>query len=309
MYQALLNSKNAAVSTQAAVITAARTVLLKLYDTESLQIVIDDVCDDLLGNIPKSNEKIRGEKIGVQAGDAILALRDSQNERTAVQNSDGQLPNTGQFNGNAAGLTWGTNVAPFVVSRDVLDLCTNVARNKFPAFNTPAYAAAFNEVKALGGTVNTVRNQEQLNVGLFWAYDGRPGLGTPPRLYNQIALQLVQERHLQNDDLLKLLLAVNVAMADASIVCWRAKYTHLLWRPSAGVRGADSNPANPTGNAATIPDATRIECTSERAGRQLHAVFSGFSFGTCDIWWCAIRDSRNQSMQYCCMCGLSCDLL
>ena len=59
-----------------------------------------------------------------------------------------------------------------------------------PALTSQAYADAFNEVKNYGGdgvTTPTMRTPEQTEIGLFWAYDGTKGLGTPPRLYNQIA--------------------------------------------------------------------------------------------------------------------------
>ena len=31
---------------------------------------------------------------------------------------------------------------------------------------------------------NTLRTAEQTQIGIFWGYDGSPGLSTPPRLYS-----------------------------------------------------------------------------------------------------------------------------
>jgi len=34
---------------------------------------------------------------------------------------------------------------------------------------------------------------------------------------------------------------VNIAMADASIACWEAKYTYVFWRPITAIRLADTD--------------------------------------------------------------------
>ena len=40
----------------------------------------------------------------------------------------------------------------------------------------------------------TVRTEEQTEIGIYWAYDGTPSLCAPPRLYNQIAVQIAEHR-------------------------------------------------------------------------------------------------------------------
>ena len=65
-----------------------------------------------------------------------------------------------------------------------------------PALDSPEYAAAFDEVKQLGGdgiVTPTVRTEEQTDIGIYWAYDGTPSLCAPPRLYNQIAVQIADQ--------------------------------------------------------------------------------------------------------------------
>src|SRR6185312_3681358 len=84
----------------------------------------------------------------------------------------------------AFGIVWG-RVTPFVMS----------AADQFrvpppPPMTSAAYAAAFNEVKALGGDgtdTPTERTAEQTQIGIFWAYDNQPGIGSPPVHYNEIA--------------------------------------------------------------------------------------------------------------------------
>jgi hypothetical protein len=94
-------------------------------------------------------------------------------------------------------------------------------------------------------------------MGLFWAYDGTPGLGTPPRLYNQIAVQIAAQRHSNVLETARLLALLNTAMADAGITCWEAKYFYKFWRPIVGIRESDIG-TGPTGagdgNSATVGD-------------------------------------------------------
>jgi hypothetical protein len=75
-------------------------------------------------------------------------------------------------------------------------------------------------VKRLGAdgvAAPTERTAEQTQIGVYWGYDGTPGLGTPPCLYNQIAAQIADQMSATVVELVRLLAMVNVAMADAGI--------------------------------------------------------------------------------------------
>src|SRR5438132_7454326 len=156
----------------------------------------------------------------------------------------------------ALGARW-SEVHPFVLASS-----TQFRVPPPPALTSPAYTAAFNEVKQLGGdgiVTPTVRSEEQTFTGLFWAYDGTPSLCAPPRLYNQIAVQIADQMGSDVVQLARLLALVNAAMADAGIAIWEAKYRYRFWRPVTGVREADEG-SGPTGqgdgNAATMGDPT-----------------------------------------------------
>lgn len=90
------------------------------------------------------------------------------------------------------------------------------------------------------------RTATETTIGVFWAYDGAKGLGTPPRLYNQIVRKIAEA---QRNDIIanaRLFALVNAAMGDAGILAWDDKYLYDVWRPVLGVREHDSS-TGPTG--------------------------------------------------------------
>ena len=116
-----------------------------------------------------------------------------------------------------------------------------------------AYTAAYNEVKNVGGAeITTQRTEEQTFIGTFWAYDGTPSLCAPPRLYNQITVQIADQRRLSAIQFARLLALVNVAMADAGMTIWESKYHYDFWRPVLGIRESDPVLV-PPGLAMAIP--------------------------------------------------------
>lgn len=145
-------------------------------------------------------------------------------------------------------------MTPFVIFKGLFPVSSP------PPLTSRHYTAAFNEVKRLGGDgiiTPTERTEDQTIAGIYWAYDGTPGLGTPPRMYNQITVQIAEQMETNVVELARLLALVNVALADASIACWDEKYKYQFWRPVTGIREADPG-TGPTGlgdgNPATIGD-------------------------------------------------------
>jgi hypothetical protein len=124
-----------------------------------------------------------------------------------------------------------------------------------PDLNSAQYATDFNETKAMGSRTSALRTADQTNASWFWA------LSTAPLLWNQVALSLIERRGRDRDDdgdrderghqergrdLLenaRILASLNIAMADAAIGCWDAKWEYRFWRPITAIREADL--ANP----------------------------------------------------------------
>ena len=116
-----------------------------------------------------------------------------------------------------------------------------------PDITSAAYAAEFNEVKQLGATTSSERSADQTEIALFWA-DG-PGSYTPPGHWNQIATEMAAAEGLSGTATPRLLTQLNVALADAAVGAWDAKYTYGSWRPVTAIRLANTD-----GNAATAAD-------------------------------------------------------
>ena len=250
------------VSLDAAIDKAAHDTLVAMYPSQADDFD-DRLAEDLAG-IKDGREKSNGIALGQRAAAAILGLRvldgsEVAEPRVNVDHLTSNLP--GHWRQDpisliplALGGHWGECV-PFVV-----ESTDQFRAPPPPAMTSAAYATAFEEVKRVGGdgvTTPTLRTPEQTFIGIFWGYDGTPSLCAPPRLYNQIAVQIADRTKLRTIDLARLLALVNVAMADAGMTVWESKYYYDFWRPITGIRESDPG-TGPTGagdgNPATIGD-------------------------------------------------------
>jgi hypothetical protein len=111
--------------------------------------------------------------------------------------------------------------------------------------SSPEYAAQLNEVKDIGRFDSKIRTPEQTEVAHFWAND-LDGTSKPPgQLFTLTSVVAVNEG-LDLAATARLFALAALAMADAAILAWDAKYqTELdLWRPDTAIQLAtlDGNP-------------------------------------------------------------------
>jgi hypothetical protein len=200
-----------------------------------------------MDDIPSGDAKNRGIEVGRRAAAAILSARRFDGwahpePRYGIEYIAGNEPGVWRqdpisLHPLALGANWGTLVRPLVLTSS-----SQFRAPPFPALTSDEYTVAYNEVKVLGGdgiVTPTARTEEQTFIGIYWAYDGLPSLCAPPRLYNQIAVQVGRQMGLTAFELCRMLALCNVAMSDATLTCWESKYFYKTWRPVAGIRESD----------------------------------------------------------------------
>jgi len=106
-----------------------------------------------------------------------------------------------------------------------------------PSLDSQDYAADYEEVKQLGALVGSTRTDDQTEIALFWA-DGA-GTETPPGHWNSIAQTIADARGNTLEENARLFALLNIAMADAAICSWDAKYTFDFWRPVTAIAFAE----------------------------------------------------------------------
>lgn len=108
-----------------------------------------------------------------------------------------------------------------------------------PGLLSDRYARDYSEAKSLGAKNSTTRTPDQTEAARFWS--DFSGTVTPPGHWTQITLALAQSNHLALSDKVHLLALVHVALADAGIACWEAKYTYNFWRPVTAIHRMETN--------------------------------------------------------------------
>jgi hypothetical protein len=269
-------------SARHAVAYAAARALSALYPSQAVEL--NNRLAQNISHIPSSSnpgigastpEQV-GESVGNAAADAILNDRAADRARTTKDEplaSVFEFPGIGNWHKDplnadptvALGGFWYL-VRPFVMQSSSQ---FHLVLKGPPKFDSPEFAAAFNDVLHKGvdknaGPNNPPGNTDRLAppagfctrtgngtgnqpgdeefIGKFWAYDATPSLCAPPRLYNMIATSLANsEKNNQfpnGIELARYLAILNVAMADAGIAAWEAKYTFLFPRPVTYIRAA-----------------------------------------------------------------------
>ncbi|NOT49162.1 MAG: phosphatase PAP2 family protein [Acidobacteria bacterium] len=249
-------------SMDSAIAQAAHDALVSVFPSQ--RPGFDQLLAADLAQIPAGTRKNNGIDLGRRAAVAILTLRTddgSQHAEPRINVDYIPISRPGYWRQDpislvplALGAHWG-EVRPFA-----LESTSQFRIPPPPDMTSPEYAAAYNEVKRIGGdgiVTPTERTAEQTEIGIYWAYDGTPSLCAPPRLYNQIAVQIATQRGSNVTELARLLALVNTAMADAGTSSWESKYFYCTWRPVRGIRESDPGPGRFSwgdGNPATVAD-------------------------------------------------------
>jgi hypothetical protein len=97
-----------------------------------------------------------------------------------------------------------------------------------PAWGTPAWQAELDAVRQ----ATAKRTPEQAKAALFWA--GNDGTVSPAGIWLEIARDMIKRNRLNTLQTARVLAMTSIAMADAFVCCWDAKYTYWNARPIQG---------------------------------------------------------------------------
>lgn len=249
-YTADLSSPGA--SLDAAVAAAARDVMVAL--APSHQETVEKEYTEALAAIPDGPAKDAGVALGWQAAKANLERRAGDGipagpwpPQTGPVTQPVYVPNgkpgdyafTPPFDQPPLGPIalfpgWG-RLKPFAI---------DLADHRAPGpdeLGSPKYARDLNHVKAIGSLESKTRTEDQTEIARFWF--------EPAGIWNQIANTVIRKSDADAWRSARVLALMSLAVADAEIVVFEAKYRFRFWRPYTAIRRADED-----GNPRTEPD-------------------------------------------------------
>jgi hypothetical protein len=270
----------AGASPLAAAAAAAHRVASALYVDPDERAVWDAALAEALAVVPDGPAETLGTEFGGRIGDAVLAAR-ADDGAGAPDNAFVPQAGAGQWNRTFPDylpplLTQWPDVRPFVMAS-----AGQFRPPAAPALDSAEYAANVDEVLRLGGFDSAERTADETEIALFWADGG--GTFTPPGHWNQIAADVTLARGTGLADNARLFALLNIALADAGISAWEAKYSYDLWRPIDAIRRADTD-----GNPATAPDAAWIPLLKTPPFPTYtsgHSTFSGAADAVLTAWF------------------------
>lgn len=221
-------------SAEAAVAAATRTALAKLMPAQ--QPAIDADYQALLGRMPDGSAKTAGIALGEQAATAIVALCADDGALAPDVYRPHAAPGAYVPTTGPAVPHWGAR-RPWVMPRG-----DHFRPGPPPALTSAVWARDYNEIKAVGGKTSTQRTPEQTAMAKFWE-------ATLPVVYWPVARAVAGTPGRDLTDNARLFALAGMAMDDALIAVFDAKYHYNFWRPVTAIRNGDLD-----GNDATERD-------------------------------------------------------
>ncbi|MGV0024503.1 vanadium-dependent haloperoxidase [Phormidesmis priestleyi] len=221
-----------------------------------------------------------GRILGQAIANVVIAKRSKDGSEDMTPYVNGSSPGDWQLtgSGNAVTPNWG-KVRPFTMKSgsQFRPVRPGGFATKTEMLQSAEYAVQLNEVKRLGSATAPLsdRSLEQTEIAFFWANDLDGTFKPPGQLYRQT--QIVSEQQLLSlGDNARLFALVALALADAGIVAWDAKYsTEIdLWRPETAIQKADTD-----NNPATDCDESWAPLSVGRDGTHFSPPFPAYVSG------------------------------
>lgn len=217
-------------SVEAAVAAATRTALSKLMPAQ--QAAIDADYQAALKPLADGRAKSDGIAVGEQAAAAILA---------SCADDGSVAPNT--YRHHTTPGVYVPTMFPAVPHWGKRKPWVMASADQFrpgppPSLTSDTWKRDYAEVKALGGKNSTQRTAEQTAIAQFWE-------ATAPVVYWPVARSVATAPGRDVADNARLLAVAAMAMDDALIAVFDAKYAYNFWRPVTAIRNAEGDARDP----------------------------------------------------------------
>ncbi len=254
---------------------AAHDVLTALYP--SLKSELDQLLAGELAAIPDTRGKQQGIGVGATVAKLLIGVRSSDGSAATpppfvAGNQPGNYRPTPPNFPAPVFTNWGS-VTPFV-----LDNGRQFRPAAPPPITSVAYANALNQVESLGQDSSTTRTADQTTLAKFW--------GAAPiwNVWNEVAQRLAVTRHANLEQTVAVFANLDLALADATIALYDAKYHYLVWRPITAIQLGNTigNPGitgdpnwNPLAVTAPDPSYPGAHATISQAAATVLSAFYG----------------------------------
>lgn len=237
-------------SESAAVAAAIHDVLVYYFPAQAASdpnqippfVGLDERYSDYLASLAEDAAAVSaGIVVGQQAAAALIALRNNDgilgvNTYVFQTPGPGVYQPTPPFPYPGAQTPWIANMTPFTMSSP-----SQFLPDEGPTpLSSQEWADDYNRTKSWGSLTNSLRNQEQTTIGLFWTAHPGPA-------YNSMLTNLSVTHSLGALDTARLFAMTWTGAGDAFIGCLNAKYYFNFWRPVTAIQQGDSD-GNPDTN-------------------------------------------------------------
>jgi hypothetical protein len=213
-------------SLDAAVASATRTALLKLVPAQ--QAAIDADYQAAMKALPEGRARDEGIAVGEQAAVAVLASCAADGSVAANTYRPHTTPGVYVPTAFPIVAHWGKRKPWVMTSGD------QFRPGPPPSLTSDTWKRDLEEIKAFGGKNSTRRSPEQTAIAQFWE-------ATSPNVYWPVARSVATIPGRDVTDNARLLALAAMAMDDALIAVFDAKYTYNFWRPVTAIRNADGD--------------------------------------------------------------------
>lgn len=206
-----------------AIAGAAAAVLKSLFPSAVELAVIEArfAAEENAGPGPASRAFAAGVEIGREIAEPVITR--AKNDRFYDASTRVEPTGPGHWvsaNAQPPAMPQAADVTPFFLTTG-----SDFRPGPPPAFGSPAYLDALQEIERISDT----RTVEQTRIANFWNGGGQAN-------WYVIASQMIQRYGLSEREAAHVIALMNMAVMDAEIGCWDAKYTYWFIRPPQASR-------------------------------------------------------------------------